>query len=74
MSAKVIRLFPQSDCEIRMYYHCKRCLEELPIGTSPVEYQRIEAGATDKGFQVRCLRHDINILHIDFEGHTHPAC
>ena len=59
--------------EIKMYFHCKRCLEEVPPGQSPADYQRIQAGFTPLGIQVWCNRHDANIVHIDFEHHTHPA-
>jgi hypothetical protein len=33
----------------------------------------IEAGWTQLGFQVWCRNHNVNILHVDFEGHKHPA-
>ena len=60
--------------EIKMFIHCKMCLnEEIPEGESPQSHQRIEAGWTDIGLQIRCSRHDVNIMHIDFEGHEHPA-
>ena len=48
-------------------------MESLPPGTSPSDWARLECGWTDLGFQVWCKRHDINILHVDFEGHKHPA-
>lgn len=50
------------------FFHCRRCIEEMPPGTSPREWIRIEAGWTDKGFQVWCVRHDINVADIDFIG------
>ena len=40
---------------------------------SPREYQKIQVGWTDHGIQVWCVRHDCNIVHLDFEGYTHPA-
>lgn len=58
---------------IQLYAHCSRCLQELPAGTSPAEYARIEAGFTAQGLQIWCTRHDLNIVHIDFEGQQHPA-
>ncbi len=58
---------------INLYLHCGKCLGEVPEGTSPREYQKIQAGWTDQGLQVWCVRHDCNIIHIDFEGQTHPA-
>lgn len=58
---------------IKLYLHCRKCLEEVPQGMSRSEYQSIEAGWTDLGLQIRCKRHDANIVHIDFEGAKHPA-
>ena len=58
---------------IRTYIHCKQCLEEVPIGASPKEYSKTQTGWTELGLQVWCNRHEINIVHIDFEGTQHPA-
>lgn len=58
---------------INLYLHCGKCLKEIPEGTSPREYQKIQVGWTDRGIQVWCVRHDCNVIHIDFEGQTHPA-
>ena len=57
--------------EIEVFFHCKECMRELPNGQSPQDYQRIQAGWTTKGLQVWCNRHDLNIVHIDFEGVKH---
>ena len=54
--------------EIEMFFHCKKCLEELPPDTSPREWVHIEAGWTEKGFQVWCVRHEMNIIHVDLMG------
>jgi hypothetical protein len=40
---------------------------------SPRDWSSIEAGWTALGLQVWCKRHEINILHVDFEGQKHPA-
>ena len=40
---------------------------------SPQEYVRVQAGWTPLGLQVWCTRHDVNIVHIDFEGVKHAA-
>ena len=57
--------------------HCRVCIEELRAGkagtSSPKEYADIGVGVTKEGLQVWCNRHDINIVHIDFEGQQHPA-
>jgi hypothetical protein len=55
------------------FMHCRRCLSELPDGESPESWARLSVGWTAIGLQVWCVRHDVNLLHIDFEGHTHPA-
>lgn len=59
--------------EIGMFMHCRRCLLELPINESPAGYARLAMGFTPVGVQVWCERHDINVVHIDFEGAVHPA-
>lgn len=59
--------------QIVQYMHCGKCMDEMPIGVSPKEFQRIQVGWTIQGLQVWCTRHDVNILHIDFEGVQHPA-
>jgi len=59
--------------EIVMFFHCGLCLEEIPDGVSPQEWARLEIGWTKPGFQVWCKRHDCNVMHMDFEGHRHPA-
>jgi hypothetical protein len=60
--------------------HCKKCLAELVAivkrtgqGQSPAMYSRYDVGFTNEGLQVWCRRHEINIVHIDFEGQQHPA-
>lgn len=58
---------------IESYMHCRRCLEEKPEGISPAEWQQNEVGFTDIGLQVWCRRHQINVVHIDFEYQQHPA-
>lgn len=57
---------PSNSKEIQLYFHCGLCLREKLA-------QNIEAGWTPKGFQVWCRNHDCNIVHVDFEGQTHPA-
>lgn len=54
--------------EISAFIHCKKCLEIKPDGMSPQEWSDNEMGWTKKGFQVWCVRHKINVLHIDFLG------
>jgi hypothetical protein len=59
---------------IRGYVHCAKCLREQPAsGQSPRDFARLNFGFTDEGIQVWCVRHDCNVIHIDFEGQQHPA-
>ena len=59
--------------KIAMYLHCKECLDSLPDNTSPREHASLEAGWTKIGLQLWCKRHEMNIMHVDFEGQQHPA-
>lgn len=62
--------------EIEAFIHCKRCVDELSgsgINFSPRDYARLEIGQTELGFQVWCVRHECNVMHIDYEGVIHPA-
>ena len=53
---------------ITQFFHCKKCIEEMPNGVSPKDYARLSVGWTKLGVQVFCVRHDINVVHIDFKG------
>ncbi len=53
---------------ITQYFHCGKCLEEIPEDISPREFARLEIGWTEKGLQVRCTRHDLNVINLDFKG------
>lgn len=58
---------------IVQYIHCAKCVKEIPEGVSPKDFQSVEVGFTVEGLQVWCKRHQINIVHIDFEKTKHPA-
>ena len=75
MTAKVteLRPVPERESEIKSFFHCALCIEELLDGMSPQEYSHTEFGWTEKGFQVWCQRHNANIIHMDFEGQKHPT-
>jgi hypothetical protein len=66
------RPIPNSN-EIISFFHCRRCLEEIPDGVAPREWAQNEVGFTKLGLQVWCRRHDANVIHIDFQGVQHPA-
>lgn len=59
--------------QIDLFFHCKKCLQEIPEQQSPSDYQKLEVGWTLKGIQVWCKIHNKNIIHIDFEKQQHPA-
>ena len=40
----------------------------IVTGQSPREYAQLEFGFTKPGVQVWCKRHEVNVMHIDFEG------
>jgi hypothetical protein len=62
-----------NDNEITGYVHCGLCLKELPDDQSPAEWCRLNVGWTKQGLQVWCVRHNVNVCHIDFQGQQHPA-
>ena len=64
---------PSTSLSIVQYMHCRMCLAEMPDGTSPQIWSRLDIGYTKEGIQIWCRRHGCNILHIDFEGQQHPA-
>lgn len=52
------------------YFHCARCLNELPEGESPRSYQRVQVGLLEDGsVQVWCVRHDCNVTIMSFHPH-----
>ena len=73
MTAKIFELRPKEECQIESFFHCKKCMDQLPDNESPMNYQNIQAGWTEQGLQVWCVRHDLKIIHIDFEGQMHAA-
>ena len=59
--------------EIGLFIHCGLCMDELPTNESPQSWCALEVGWTPIGLQVWCKRHDVNVIHIDFETMHHPA-
>ena len=51
---------------------CAQCAEEFASGATDSaslrDYTVLDVGFTDRGFQVWCRRHDVNVVHIDFDG------
>jgi len=67
------RPVPPTANSIKAFMHCRHCLAEKPRSISPRDWSKIEVGWTEIGLQVWCRRHECNVLHVDFEGRTHPA-
>ena len=64
--------------EIGMYLHCGLCVHDVMHGdmqgkVTPRNYARLSVGWTKQGLQVWCERHEVNVIHIHFEGATHFA-
>ena len=51
---------------------CVKCSDELTQGLTDAksiqDYSRIDVGFTNRGVQLWCQRHNINICHINFNG------
>lgn len=60
---------------INTFVHCGMCIDEWKelSGITPRDYAQLEIGWTELGFQVWCKRHEVNVMHVDFQGATHPA-
>lgn len=50
---------------------CAKCADEFGAGSTDAaslqQYVRVDVGFTERGVQVWCRRHDVNVVHIDFE-------
>jgi hypothetical protein len=57
--------------EIVAFFHCAQCLKERPEDIAPRDWAQLEAGWTKQGIQVWCKRHELNVIHVDFEGVKH---
>ena len=50
------------------FIDCSRCLENLPKDKSPAEYANTQMGFTEKGFQIWCNRHNLDVANYDLLG------
>lgn len=60
--------FAKNGNDILTFLHCKKCLKDNTFGTAPRHWARLEFGWTEKGFQLWCVRHDVNIISVDLKG------
>ena len=51
---------------IFIYQHCAQCSVEQPDGYSMAEWARLSVGITERGLQVWCERHNLNVFELDF--------
>lgn len=51
---------------------CAKCADEVASGAAGAvsmrDYGRLDVGFTERGLQVWCVRHDLNVVHVDFAG------
>ncbi len=51
---------------------CAKCEAEVVAGQAGAaslrDHGRLEAGFTERGLQIWCRRHDVNVCHLDFGG------
>lgn len=59
--------------QIKHILECKRCVETCPHGTLLQDYLRVTIGLTPYGLQVWCVRHQANVIHVDFRGQRIPV-
>jgi hypothetical protein len=59
---------------ITAYFNCRRCLAECPPFMSAAEFARLNFGQTPYGLQVWCVRHNMNVYHLDLTSQPRPAC
>ena len=56
---------------------CNKCVEELSTlsstDTNLKNYVKFEVGFTSLGIQIWCIRHNINVCHIDFDNNQLSA-
>ncbi len=57
-----------SQLAIKMYMHCTKCIRERPSDIAPRDWARLNVGWTEQGLQIWCVRHNINVAHIDLQG------
>ena len=69
----VIDLFTGNDLDsdiiedqIIGFWNCEKCLAEIPPDRSAQDFAKLNVGFTKIGIQVWCVRHDCNVMYIDF--------
>lgn len=56
---------------------CSKCHDEFMAGqtdsASLQDYTKLDAGFSERGLQIWCRRHELNVCHVDFAGHKLEA-
>lgn len=56
------------------YINCTMCVIEAAKGGHHIkDWAKLTVSFTAIGLQVYCLRHEVNVIHIDFQGQKPPA-
>ena len=71
-SSQDIKEFQHLFHKIKKPIVCVKCSDEFSAGQTDAkslqDYSRIDVGFTDRGIQMWCQRHQINICHVNFNG------
>jgi hypothetical protein len=65
MEKNVIEFPKKSEPEIKGYFHCAKCTEEVPSDMSISEYSDYDVGFTSYGIEVWCNRHNERVFYFD---------
>jgi hypothetical protein len=57
-----------TESKITHLFCCRLCIAEVPLDIPLKQYQSVEMGMTEKGFQLWCKRHACNIVNIELNG------
>jgi hypothetical protein len=60
--------------QLTAFFHCAQCLAACPPDMSAAEFARLAVGRTPYGLQVWCVRHNLNVYHLDLTSATRPRC
>ena len=61
----VVKFPTKEEPKIERFFHCAKCMDELPEGVSPREYTNYEVGMTEWGIQVWCKRHETEVVELN---------
>ena len=65
MENNVIEFPKKSEPEIKAYFHCGKCSEEVPSDMSISEYSDYAVGFTSYGIEVWCNRHNERVFYFN---------